>query len=51
MTMNEEDLLSTATEIGALLLENGAEIYRVEESVIRILQAYGVEEADVFDIR
>mgnify|MGYP005764249495 FL=1 len=48
--MNEEDLLSTATEIGVLLLENGAEIYRVEESVIRILQAYGVEEADVFAI-
>ena len=48
--MNEEELLSTATEIGALLLENGAEIYRVEESVIRILQAYGVEEADVFAI-
>ena len=38
MTMNEEESLSTATEIGTLLLENGAEIYRVEESVIRILK-------------
>lgn len=48
--MNEEELLSTATDVGALLLENGAEIYRVEESVTRILDAYGVQEADVFAI-
>lgn len=48
--MNGEDLLSTATDVGALLLENGAEIYRVEESVTRILGAYGVQEADVFAI-
>lgn len=50
MTMNEEELLGTATDLGALLLENGAEIYRVEESVTRILTAYGVQEAEVFAI-
>lgn len=48
--MNEEELLGTATDLGALLLENGAEIYRVEESVTRILTAYGVQEAEVFAI-
>lgn len=48
--MDYEELLNTATDIGFLLLENGAEIYRVEESVQRILTAYGVPEADVFAI-
>ncbi len=43
-------LLNTATEIGYLLLENGAEIYRVEESMRRIFDAYGVVEREVFAI-
>lgn len=48
--MNYEELLNTATDIGFLLLENGAETYRVEESVQRILKAYGASGADVFAI-
>lgn len=48
--MDDEQLLNIATEVGYLLLASGAEIYRVEESVERILLAYGVEEADAFAI-
>lgn len=45
-----DELLSVATAVGESLLENGAEIYRVEESVSRIVGAYGVQEVDVFAI-
>ena len=34
MTSNE--LIDITVDIGAALLENGAEIYRVEESIARI---------------
>ncbi|MDU7245517.1 MAG: threonine/serine exporter family protein, partial [Clostridiales bacterium] len=43
-------LLSTTIDLGVLLLVNGAEIYRVEESMQRILKAYGIESTDVFAI-
>lgn len=43
-------LLNLATEIGFDLLQNGAEIYRVEDSVRRIFSAYGIENSDVFTI-
>lgn len=45
-----QKLLNTATDVGHFLLENGAEIYRVEESIQRILFAYGVKHVDVFAI-
>lgn len=48
--MNYDDLLNLSTEIGYRLLENGGEIYRVEESISRILQAYGIQNGDVFTI-
>lgn len=48
--MNQEALLDTAIEAGYRLLENGAEINRVEESIQRILQAYGIGNCDVFAI-
>lgn len=48
--MTNDELIDASTSIGYLLLENGAEIFRVEESIRRILQAYGVPEADVFAI-
>ncbi|MFR8530403.1 MAG: threonine/serine exporter family protein [Anaeromassilibacillus sp.] len=41
--MNYDDLISAATDVGYLLLRNGAEIYRVEDSMQRIFRAYGVE--------
>ena len=40
--MNYDDLISAATDVGYLLLRNGAEIYRVEDSMKRIFRAYGV---------
>lgn len=43
-------LLLLASDLGYGLLESGAEIYRVEESIQRFLLAYGVAEADPFVI-
>jgi uncharacterized membrane protein YjjP (DUF1212 family) len=37
-----------ATEAGKLLLENGAEIHRVEEIINRIISAYGLEGTESF---
>lgn len=45
-----QKLLNTATDVGHFLLESGAEIYRIEESIQRILYAYGVKHVDVFAI-
>lgn len=47
--MNTNTLLDLATDIGYELAMAGAETYRVEESVSRILSAYGVE-SEVFAI-
>lgn len=48
--MNYDDLLNISTEIGYRLLENGGEIYRIEESISRVLSAYGIQNGDVFTI-
>ncbi|MCI5704159.1 threonine/serine exporter family protein [Candidatus Pseudoscillospira sp. SGI.172] len=48
--MDYDRLLSLATDLGYGLLESGAEIYRVEESIQRLLHAYGVVQADPFVI-
>ena len=48
--MNNDELLEITTEIGWRLLQSGAEIYRVEESIRRMLEAYGFPEAEVFSI-
>ena len=47
--MNNDILLDLATEIGYRLAMSGAETFRVEESINRILTAYGVE-SEVFAI-
>ena len=39
--METEKLLNFGCEMGRQLLQNGAEIYRVEESILRLLAAYG----------
>ena len=44
------ELLHLAVEIGCRLQESGAEIYRVEEAVRRIFQAYGADSGQVFAI-
>lgn len=41
-------VLELATEAGHILLENGAEIFRVEETMKRISSALGVEHDDFF---
>lgn len=47
--MDYSKLLDLVTELGYALSINGAETFRVEESVIRILRTYGIE-AEVFAI-
>lgn len=41
--MEYDKLLNLGSELGRLLMHSGAEIYRVEESVTRLLTAYGLE--------
>ena len=48
--MNYSDLVNTAVETGYLLVANGGEIYRAEESMQRIFRAYGVDSGEVFAI-
>ena len=48
--MDYETLLNTAAELGYQLMFSGAEIYRAEESVRRLLHAYGLENPEVFAI-
>lgn len=48
--MDEQELLRVATQAGCLLLESGAETYRVEESVGRLIRAYGTMDAQVFAV-
>lgn len=45
-----EELLDFCCEMGRQLTRNGGEIYRVEESITRILAAYGYPQAEVFAI-
>lgn len=40
----------TAIEIGSAMIENGAEIYRVEDTIDRILKSKGIENASIFCI-
>ena len=43
-------MLNFSSEMGRQLMQNGAEIYRVEESIRLLLAAYGFEETEVFAI-
>ena len=45
---NTKEILTLAVEIGDAMLRCGAEIYRVEDSVIRILEAFGLDDFDAF---
>ncbi len=44
--MTAKELLQITSQIGCMLLEYGAEIYRVEDSIIRIASAYGFNTED-----
>lgn len=48
--MDYNELLNWATDFGYRLQESGAEIYRVEESVSRLLAAYGIKNGEAFAI-
>ena len=43
-----KEVLALAVEVADLLLRNGGEIYRIEDTVIHILKAYKVERFDVY---
>lgn len=43
-----KDILTLSVEIADTMLRNGAEIYRVEDSVIHILEAYSIDHFDVY---
>ena len=45
---NTKEMLTLAVEIGDAMLRCGAEIYRVEDSVIRILEAFGLDDFDAY---
>lgn len=47
-TIEIHKLLSSVLEIEAMMIAAGAEIYRAEESARRILEAYGMQQADVY---
>lgn len=44
----DKEVMELAIEAGHLLLENGAEIFRVEETIDRICRHYGVESGSAF---
>ena len=48
--MNLNKLLKVSTLAGKILLESGAETYRVEETIVRICLAFGAQSAESFVI-
>lgn len=45
---DEREVLEVAMQAGHILLENGAEIFRVEETIDRICRHYGMESGNAF---
>lgn len=43
-----KEILALAVEVADVLLRNGGEIYRIEDTVIHILKAYNVKSFDVY---
>lgn len=46
----KEKLIKLVMKAGEIQLRNGAEIFRVEETVVRIANAYGAESVDVYAV-
>ena len=44
-------VVDLALEAGRILLKNGAEIFRVEETITRICQRFHVDQVDIFEVR
>lgn len=49
-TYNIENILKISLEIGSLLLKSGADVRRVEDTMLRICNAYKLKNAEVFSI-
>ena len=47
-TPSDKEVMELALQAGHILLENGAEIFRVEETMDRICRHYGVQSGDEF---
>ncbi|MCR5415287.1 MAG: threonine/serine exporter family protein [Pseudobutyrivibrio sp.] len=45
---NTKEVLSFAVELGDIMLRNGAEVYRVEDSVLAVLDSYKIKDYDVY---
>lgn len=50
MALEHDKLLNLSAELGYQLMVSGAEIYRAEDSVGRLLRAYGLDSGEVFAI-
>ncbi|MCU6763119.1 Inner membrane protein YjjP [uncultured Roseburia sp.] len=48
--INREDILECALEIGRCMVQSGAEVRRVEDTISRIMKAYGAKSSEVFSI-
>ena len=48
--MDYHSLVSLGCELGVQLMRSGAEIYRVEDSIMRLMTAYGAPQPQVFAI-
>lgn len=48
--INYEDLLECALELGKCMVQSGAEVRRVEDTITRIVRAYGAQSSEVFSI-
>ncbi len=47
---NVKEVVDVALEAGRILLKNGGEIFRVEETITRICNHFGVEHVDIFTV-
>lgn len=45
-----KEVLTLAVEIGDLLLRNGAEVYRVEDTIMHILKSFDIKDFDVYGL-
>lgn len=50
MNYSKEKLLDVACKLGRSLLENGGEVYRVEQAIAFFMKAYGISDAQIFAI-
>ena len=50
MSMYIEQIMEIAAQSGTLVLENGGETYRVEETITRMGHAFGFDEVECFAV-